>query len=75
MSQEDRAQDQELLVWKQNNERKPTMPTYAPTDAGYGPQFCSNDECGDDMPLVRRQYGRRLCTRCQEAEERRKKGY
>lgn len=63
------------MTWKLNNERKPTMPSYAPGDAGYGPEFCSNEECGDDMPTVRRQYGRHLCTRCQEAEERRKKGY
>lgn len=75
MSQEDRAQDHELFTWKLNNERAPSMPTYAPTDAGYGPEFCSNEDCGDEMPLVRRQYGRRLCTRCQEAEERRKNGY
>jgi len=66
MSQEDRAQDQEIMEWERNNKVR-TAKTYIPTDAGYGPEWC--DECGATMPELRRVDGRRLCTTCQTVQE------
>lgn len=37
----------------------------------YGPEEC--DQCGDEMPDVRRQHGFRLCVECQTLLERNQK--
>jgi hypothetical protein len=47
---------------------RPQAPTYAPEDAGYGPEECRI--CGADMHPVRRANGWRLCTPCQSERER-----
>ncbi len=66
MSLEDKAQELELAMWSMRNERTvPQDKHYAPEDAGYGPAECS--DCMDNMPDVRRAYGYKLCTACQEA--------
>lgn len=70
MSQEDRAQDQEILEWERNNKVRPQK-TYSPHEAGYGPQWCA--ECSDAMPELRRADGRKLCTPCQARRERRQR--
>jgi RNA polymerase-binding transcription factor DksA len=68
MSQEDRAQELELLEWERNNKVR-TQKTYSPHEAGYGPEVC--DECEEPMPALRRADGRRRCTVCQTHHERR----
>ena len=68
MSMEDRAQEHEAHVWELNNVHRKQMPPVAqPGDPRYGPEEC--EECGDDMPEVRRSYGFKLCTQCQSAIE------
>lgn len=62
MSTEDKAQELEAAMWEHNNRTRDPLPTYSTTDAGYGPAEC--EECGDDMPDVRRASGYRLCTPC-----------
>ena len=37
----------------------------------YGPEEC--DQCGDEMPTIRRQHGFRLCVECQTLRERNQK--
>ncbi len=37
----------------------------------YGPEEC--DQCGDEMPAIRRQHGFRLCVECQTLRERNQK--
>ena len=66
MNLEDRAQEHEAMMWEQVN-RPREVKTYAPGDAGYGPEECDN--CGADMHQVRRANGWRLCTPCQSARE------
>ena len=67
MNLEDAAQHHETLMWEQNN--KPLgLTTHQPHEPGYGPQECT--KCGDDMPTLRREMGKRLCTRCQSELER-----
>lgn len=66
MSQEDKAQEHEAMIWQRNNTVRPTR-TYAPGEPGYGPEEC--DRCGDDVHPVRRANGWRLCTPCQSAVE------
>ena len=66
MSLEDKAQEHEAQVWSINNRPREVV-TYQPGDPGYGPAECS--KCGEDMPLVRRADGRKLCTPCQSALE------
>jgi hypothetical protein len=68
MSLEDKAQEHEAMIWSQNNTARPQAPTYAPEDAGYGPEECRI--CGADMHPVRRANGWRLCTPCQSERER-----
>ena len=70
MSQEDRAQDQEIMDWERYNKVR-SRKTYNPTDAGYGPEWC--DECGAVMPELRRTDGRRLCTACQTVQEKQRR--
>lgn len=73
MSIEDIAQDIELAQWERNN--KPTgdsLKVYAKGDPNYGPEECQ--ECGDEMPEKRREYGCKLCTHCQSIAERRRSG-
>ena len=66
MSTEDIAQEIELADWERNNKRREVL-KFAPTDKGYGSEFC--DECDEKMPEARREYGRRLCTTCQDRKE------
>jgi RNA polymerase-binding transcription factor DksA len=74
MSQEDRAQDQELFQWKLLNElRAPSSPEFKPDDSGYGPEFCRNEDCGEPLPELRRRMGKTLCTECQGLAERRQR--
>jgi hypothetical protein len=76
MSQEDRAQEEEAAEWARRNMDKPGVPQFKPGDDGYGPEFCSNEDCGEEMPLQRRVDGRRHCTDCQGVIERRqRRGY
>lgn len=70
MSQEDRAQDQELFHWKLLNENRAPAPEYKPGDKGYGPEFCRNEDCGEPLPERRREMGKVLCTECQGLTER-----
>lgn len=67
MSDEDRAQDQELLDWERNNRPRPARRQFEPGEPGYGPAECA--ECGDDMPAARRAMGSHLCTECKTRQE------
>lgn len=69
MSLEDRAQEHEQQQWELRNvNRKHAPPPAQPGDADYGPAEC--EECGADMPALRRADRRRLCTGCaSEAEQ------
>jgi hypothetical protein len=67
MSLEDNAQDYEAKEWAARNAPRPERPTYAPGDAGYGPEEC--DQCDGAVHPVRRANGWRLCTPCQSARE------
>ena len=67
MGNEDAAQRLELLEWQQNNRTRTGQYKYSPEEAGYGPEFCST--CDEDMPLVRREYGFRVCVPCKQASE------
>lgn len=71
MSQEDRAQEQELMQWELNNRSRPEPVRYSPGDAGYGPEDC--DGCGAEMPTVRREHGFTICVGCKSAQESRAK--
>jgi RNA polymerase-binding transcription factor DksA len=62
MSAEDKAQEQEVLEWARNNIRR-EIATYTPADPRYGPSHCH--DCGEQMPVLRREAGRTLCTPCQ----------
>lgn len=73
MSIEDIAQEAEIKQWERINVGRPTQQIYAPLDTGYGPEECQNEECGDDMPVLRRELGRTLCTACQQRAEDTKK--
>ena len=69
MCETDVAQAIELRQWEFNNqapvERKLV---YCETDPEFGPAECI--ECGDDMPMVRRQYGFKICVACKTKRER-----
>lgn len=69
MSIEDRAQEHEAQMWEKINQPRQQQPTFSPGEAGYGPAECN--ECGDDMPDVRRGYGYSICTACQSTHEER----
>lgn len=69
MSQEDRAQAEEAFQWELVNRPRPARPVYAPGDAGYGPEYCKNDECEADLPDARRADGQTLCTTCKSMQE------
>lgn len=70
MSNEDRAQEVELREWERINlNRKTRQSVYQPDEPGYGPEFCANPDCEDEMPLQRRAYGFHLCVRCKAATE------
>lgn len=71
MSDEDRAQDQEILDWERNNRSRPERRRFTPGEAGYGPAQCV--ECGDDMPAERRAMGSHLCTECKTRQEEQEK--
>lgn len=75
MSQEDKAQDNEVAEWERN-QHPPASDvsfTYQPAEFGYGPAACK--ECEEAMPLERRAIGRKLCTLCQTHQEVRKKKF
>ncbi len=67
MSIEDYAQEQELMRWELNNRSRPEPLSYAPGDAGYGPEQC--DDCDAEMPAVRRAHGFRICVACKSEQE------
>jgi hypothetical protein len=81
MSQEDRAQEKEALDWEINNRPREAAPTFEEGDDGYGPATCNgrerrtgkgvqlDDDCGNEMPPLRRAMGRHLCVDCQELLE------
>jgi formylmethanofuran dehydrogenase subunit E len=69
MSLEDKAQEHEAMVWSLVNAPRPERPTFKPGEPGYGPAEC--DDCGEDMPELRRTDGRRCCTPCTSERERR----
>ncbi len=69
----DRAQDEEINAWERVNRPRTPAPTYKPGDEKYGPEFCSNEECGDLMPENRRAMGACLCTECKSTVEQRAK--
>lgn len=70
MSIEDVAQEVEAAEWAARNIGRPVPAKYKPGDEKYGPEEC---ECGAEMPTLRREDGRLLCTSCQSAVERRSK--
>lgn len=70
MSQEDRAQSEEAVQWELLNRPRPPAPEFTPGEAGYGPEFCANEDCGEPMPELRRRAGRHFCTDCQSSFER-----
>jgi len=71
MSIEDAAQEHEAQMWEIHNIHRRRLPDVKkPGEPGYGPEEC--EECGDDMPAVRRGYGFSLCTACASARERRR---
>jgi RNA polymerase-binding transcription factor DksA len=70
MSQEDRAQQEEAFLWELANRPRAAAKEFKPGEEGYGPEFCSNDDCGEPMPSLRRQMGKILCTECQGLKER-----
>lgn len=68
MSTEDIAQDVELRQWELINlNRGPGPERYQPADPGYGPAYC--EQCEDDMPVERREWGFTLCVACKSATE------
>lgn len=71
MSDEDRAQDQELFHWELTNRPRPAAPVFKQGEDGYGPELCANSECEAEMPALRREMGKRFCTDCQGLAERR----
>jgi hypothetical protein len=82
MSQEDRAQDHEAMDWALNNRPRDAAPMFAECDKGYGPATCNGrekrtgpgvqleDDCGNELPPLRRAMGRHLCVACQDLLER-----
>lgn len=75
MSQEDRAQDEEVFLWSLINASRQAPAEFKPGDKGYGPEFCANEDCGEPLPALRRQMGKTLCTECQGLHERRTRRY
>lgn len=71
MSQEDRAQDEEVFQWELINRARAPAPRFKLSDKGCGPRFCSDECCGEPMPRQRRREGKKLCTACQSALEKR----
>lgn len=69
MSDDDRAQEAELRDWEQINRSRPEPKRYAPGDTGYGPEFCQEKHCGEEMPEVRRAWGFTRCMPCAQRLE------
>jgi hypothetical protein len=67
MSNENLAQDVELKEWEFNNRARNPVVKFSQKDAEFGPEFCV--KCDESMPLVRRQYGYKLCVTCKSKEE------
>lgn len=67
MSDEDKALENEMLMWELNNRVKKEPASFEPSDPRYGPEHC--EECDADMPAVRRTYGYSLCVGCQSLKE------
>lgn len=67
MSAEDKAQEQELMMWELNNRPKPEPARFVPQDPRYGPEYC--EHCDAEMPEVRRSYGYTICVDCKSALE------
>lgn len=77
MSQEDIAQNHEAMDWALNNRPREAAPTFKKGEDGYGPATCNGrekrtvkgvqleDDCGNELPPLRRAMGRHLCVECQ----------
>lgn len=81
MSTEDIAQAHEAFDWQLNNRPRAVAKTFEPDDKGYGPATCTgreklnegddtDDDCGEELPPLRRAMGRHLCVECQTLLER-----
>lgn len=75
MSFEDLAQVVEAQEWERNNAPRAPRALYEPDDDGYGPEFCAVEECGADMPPLRRAMGKHLCTECAALAEKRRRQF
>lgn len=73
MSNDERAQAEEVFQWSLVNAPRPARPVFKPGDDGYGPEYCGNSECEDLMPESRRRDGQTLCTSCKSTQEQREK--
>lgn len=69
MSAEDIAQEVELKQWELNNRTRPEVKRYAPGDQGYGPEFCTTEDCENPMQDKRREWGFTVCVECQAKAE------
>lgn len=67
MSDEDKSIENEMLLWSIANKPKQQQVKFEPGSPGYGPAEC--DECGNDMPTVRRAYGYTECVGCASVRE------
>jgi hypothetical protein len=75
MSMEDIAQAVELAEWSRVNAPRSILPTLTKDDPRYGPEFCKEEDCGDVMPVSRRELGRQRCTACEQRREDKIKRY
>lgn len=69
MSMEDVAQRVELEQWERNNRSRPEVKRYQPGEPGYGPAECANEDCENELPAKRREWGFKNCVECQSEEE------
>ena len=73
MSEEDRAQEEELRDWIAINAPRPgsEKTKFEEGEPGYGPEYCKMDHCGEEIPIARRQWGYDTCIECATLIERR----
>jgi hypothetical protein len=72
----------EALDWEINNRPRPQHQEFKEGESGYGPATCNgranrtgpgiqlDDDCGNELPPLRRAMGRHLCVDCQGLLER-----
>jgi RNA polymerase-binding transcription factor DksA len=75
LSTEEQAQVLELKEWERINQSRGEVVKYSPGDEGYGPEYCSEDECGVEMPTPRREWGFAICVGCQTLVEQQQAQY